>query len=164
MNGLMEVSLSESVKHLSARDIGAISALDEGEHVAKWIPARCVFSVDSLSMAQLVLLYNFTKAAGIRRCIKVVVARAKETADRPSVKKATKVSIIRQMFLEGQSWTDKELMTRTGFDRRTVMSVMWVLAQPKRTKFPLITTYDRATKSFSLPAVSTVKLANGCTD
>jgi hypothetical protein len=62
----------------------------------------------------------------------------------------TKVSKIRSLFAKQNSATDQELIDKSGFDKRNLSVAMNILKNPKRTKNPLYTFYDKMTKTYTL--------------
>ena len=66
------------------------------------------------------------------------------------LKKPSKLSIVRTMFAERPGWRREEIMAKTGWDKNNVQVAMNILKNPKRTKVPLTTFYDKRNKSFTL--------------
>jgi len=96
-----------------------------------------------------------SKEAGIRR-IETLMAQQEKTLGaeenrEAKTKKISRCSIIRQMFLEKNTWTRQEIMDRTGFDSKNAHVCMAILRDPRRTKVILNTVYDKTEpKSYSL--------------
>jgi hypothetical protein len=66
------------------------------------------------------------------------------------VQPTTKISKVRQMFKEKESWTRQEIADRAGYDLNNAAMAMSILKNPARTKNLLITTYNRETKTYTL--------------
>ncbi len=62
----------------------------------------------------------------------------------------SKIQKIRNMFAERDSWTVSELVKKSGHDEPNVRTTMSILKNPKRSKEPLITNYDKEKKIYSI--------------
>ena len=78
------------------------------------------------------------------------IARIKKLLPEKEKPKASKMSIIREMFQDQASWTREEIMSRTGYDAKNAHAAMNVLKNPNRTKDPLNFTYNRKNQSYEL--------------
>ena len=78
------------------------------------------------------------------------VARVKKLLPEKKKRKASKMSIIREMFQDQESWARDEILRRTGFDAKNAHAAMNVLKNPNRTKNPLNFTYNRKNQTYKL--------------
>ena len=78
------------------------------------------------------------------------ISRIKKLLPDKKERKASKMSIIREMFQDQASWTREEIMRRTGFDAKNAHAAMNVLKNPNRTKNPLTFIYDRESQTYKL--------------
>jgi len=62
----------------------------------------------------------------------------------------SKMGRIRSAFAEKKSWTLKDLMKRSDFDKANLMCAMSIFKNSKRTKELLVTDYDRKTETYTL--------------
>ena len=127
--------------------------------------------LEKMTIKELTKLYNSkiggkmvkkfeSKAKAIERIKKILpqkeeVQKKAEDKEKAGIKeraegKVSKVSIIRSMFEEKESWTREEIMSRTGFDARNAHAAMNILKNAARTKEPLYFTYDRKTQTYEL--------------
>ena len=100
------------------------------------------------------------KATAVRRVTKLLkdrgialpkkAAAAKRKTKTPKEPRITKTSKIRELFANQKSATLQEIMDYCGHDNHNTQSMMCILKNPKRTKDLLNTTYDRATKTYTL--------------
>ena len=114
------------------------------------------------SLSELVELYNTlnpkvpvkrfaSKESAIKRIDKLVADKAQMQRVRGT---GTKISIVRQMFAVQDTWTREEISEKSGYDWRNTHTAMSILKNPKRTRDPLPTVYDRATRTYTLVAQS----------
>ena len=78
------------------------------------------------------------------------IARVKKLLPEKKDRKLSKMGIIREMFQEQASWTQEEIMRRTGFDAKNAHAAMSVLKNPNRTKNTLYFEYDRENQTYKL--------------
>lgn len=62
----------------------------------------------------------------------------------------SRMSLIRDLFSRKKKASRQEIMDATGWDERNAHTAMSILKNPERTKEPLVTEYDRKTKTYTL--------------
>jgi hypothetical protein len=101
-----------------------------------------------------------TKTAGLKRIRKVLGdvilinypgwLEDEKEPELENQRKVSKTQTIRNMFKEKESWSREEIMDRTGFDSKNAHVCMGILKNGDRTKNPVLTGYDRKTKTYTL--------------
>jgi len=73
----------------------------------------------------------------------------KKKSKRPA-KGVSKFQKARDMFREKKSWTLDEIVQRSGFDERNAKTCLSILKNPKRTKDPLVTHFDKEKRLYAV--------------
>jgi hypothetical protein len=109
--------------------------------------------LEKMTIKELTELYNsMTEGKKIKKFESraKAIARVKKLLLDKKKPKASKMSVIRSMFVDKASWTREEIMRRTGFDAQNAHAAMNVLKNPNRTKDPLNFTYNRENQTYKL--------------